>query len=405
MEECFFRPPGPPGLPFIGNLLHLDKSAPHRYLWQLSEKYGALMFLRLGFVPTLVVSSARMAEEVMKTHDLEFSSRPSLLGQQKAQSFRSIREDEVSRMIEKISKFASASKLVNLSETLHFLTSTIICRIAFSKRYEDEGWERSRFHTLLSEAQAIMGASFFKDYFPFMGWVDKLTGLTARLQKILRELDLFYQEIIDHLNPERTKYEQEDITDILIGGTDTIAAILVWAMTALMKDPIVMKKAQEEIRNIGGKKGFRDEDDIEKLPYLKALTKETMKLHPPIPLIPRATLENCSVNGCEVPPKTLVFVNAWAIGRDPESRENPHEFNPERFLGTFIDFKGQHYGLMAFRAGRRGCPGIYLRTVIIQLALGNLLYSFDWEMPNGTLHGTTWPTCWKHPWRFPPVAV
>lgn len=83
MEECFFRPPGPPGLPFIGNLLHLDKSAPHRYLWQLSEKYGALMFLRLGFVPTLVVSSARMAEEVMKTHDLEFSSRPSLLGQQK----------------------------------------------------------------------------------------------------------------------------------------------------------------------------------------------------------------------------------------------------------------------------------------------------------------------------------
>ena len=150
-----------------------------------------------------------------------------------------------------------------------------------------------------------------------------------------------------------------------------------------MKDPIVMKKAQEEIRNIGGKKGFRDEDDIEKLPYLKALTKETMKLHPPIPLIPRATPENCSVNGCEVPPKTLVFVNAWAIGRDPESRENPHEFNPERFLGTFIDFKGQHYGLMAFRAGRRGCPGIYLRTVIIQLALGNLLYSFDWEMPNG----------------------
>ncbi|RVX15073.1 Cytochrome P450 76A2 [Vitis vinifera] len=315
MEECFFRPPGPPGLPFIGNLLHLDKSAPHRYLWQLSEKYGALMFLRLGFVPTLVVSSARMAEEVMKTHDLEFSSRPSLLGQQKAQSFRSIREDEVSRMIEKISKFASASKLVNLSETLHFLTSTIICRIAFSKSHLGLGNDSSN------------------------------EGSNS-----------------DEESPRRNqKYRR--------------------------------------------KEGFRDEDDIEKLPYLKALTKETMKLHPPIPLIPRATPENCSVNGCEVPPKTLVFVNAWAIGRDPESRENPHEFNPERFLGTFIDFKGQHYGLMAFRAGRRGCPGIYLRTVIIQLALGNLLYSFDWEMPNGTLHGTTWPTCWKHPWRFPPVAV
>ena len=100
-------------------------------------------------------------------------------------------------------------------------------------------------------------------------------------------------------------------------------------MTAIMKDPIVMKKAQEEIRNIGGKKGFRDEDDIEKLPYLKALMKETMKLHPPIPLIPRATLENCSVNGCEVPPKTLVFVNGWAIGRDPYYQTKAKRFHPE----------------------------------------------------------------------------
>lgn len=72
-------PPGPPGLPFIGNLHQLERSATHIYLWHLSKQYSPLMFLRLGFVPTLVVSSPRMAEEVMKTHDREFSSRPSLL--------------------------------------------------------------------------------------------------------------------------------------------------------------------------------------------------------------------------------------------------------------------------------------------------------------------------------------
>ena len=244
-------PPGPPGLPFIGNLHQMDNSAPHRYLWQLSKQYGPLMSLRLGFVPTIVVSSAKIAKEVMKTQDLEFASRPSLIGQQRlsyngldlafspyndywremreicvlhlftlkrVKSYTSIREYEVSQMIEKISKLASASKLINLSEALMFLTSTIICRVAFGKRYEGEGCERSRFHGLLNDAQAMLGSFFFSDHFPLMGWLDKLTGLTARLEKTFREMDLFYQEIIEeHLKPDRKKQELEDITDVLIG--------------------------------------------------------------------------------------------------------------------------------------------------------------------------------------------
>ena len=209
------------------------------------------MSLRLGFVPTIVVSSARIAKEVMKTHDLEFASRPSLIGPRRlsyncldlafspyndywremrkicvlhlftlkrVKSYTPIREYEVSQMIEKISKLASASKLINLSETVMFLTSTIICRVAFGKRYEDEGFERSRFHGLLNDAQAMLGSFFFSDHFPLMGWLDKLTGLTARLEKTFRDMDLFYQEIIeDHLKPDRNKQEQEDITDVLIG--------------------------------------------------------------------------------------------------------------------------------------------------------------------------------------------
>ena len=175
------------------------------------------MSLRLGFVPTIVVSSAKIAKEVMKTQDLEFASRPSLIGQQRlsyngldlvfspyndywremrkicvlhlftlkrVKSYTSIREYEVSQMIEKISKLASASKLINLSEALMFLTSTIICRVAFGKRYEGEGCERSRFHGLLNDAQAMLGSFFFSDHFPLMGWLDKLTGLTAGSRKL-----------------------------------------------------------------------------------------------------------------------------------------------------------------------------------------------------------------------------
>ncbi|CAL5383493.1 unnamed protein product [Camellia sinensis] len=410
-------PPGPPGLPFIGNLHQLNNSAPHRYLWQLSKQYGPLMSLRLGSVPTLVVSSARMGKEVMKTHDLEFDSRPSMVGQQKlsyngldlvfaplndywremrkicvlhlfnskrVQSFQSVREDEVLLMIKQISKLASANKGTNLSDTLISLTSTIICRVAFGKRYEDEGHARSRFHSLLNEAQALAAIFFVSDYFPLMGWIDKLSGLYGRLEKNFKELDMFYQEIIDdHLDPKRQTSAQEDITDVLLKLQSdrsfaidltldnikavlmTSAATLVWAMTALMKNPKVMKRVQDEIRNLIGEKGFVSEDDLQKLPYLKAIVKETLRLYPAAPLlVPRETTQTIKLEGYEIPP-------------------NVKEFLPERFLGSAIDFKGQHFELVPFGAGRRGCPGIYMGAVTVELTLANLLYSFDWELPNG----------------------
>ncbi|CAL5383492.1 unnamed protein product [Camellia sinensis] len=437
-------PPGPPGLPFIGNLHQLDNSAPHRYFWQLSKQYGPLMSLRLGSVPTLVVSSAKMAKEVMKTHDLEFSSRPSMVGPQKlsyngldlafapyndywrqmrkvcvlqlfntkrVQSFHSVREEEVHRMIEKISKLASEDNGINLSEMLMALTSTTICRVAFGKRYEDEGHERSRFHSLLNEGQAMFASFFISDYFPLMGWVDRLSGLYGRLEKNFKEFDKFYQEIIDdHLDPKRRKSNQEDITDVLLklqnnrslaiditfdhikavlmniffGGTDTSAATLVWAMTALMQNTKAMKRVQEEVRNLVGEKGSVDEDDLQNLPYLKAVVKETMRLHPAVPLlVPRETTQTCKIDGYEIPPKTLVYVNAWAIGRDPEAWDNPQEFLPERFIGSTIDFKGQDFELVPFGAGRRGCPGLYMGAVQVELTLANLLCAFDWELPVG----------------------
>ncbi|KAJ9691226.1 hypothetical protein PVL29_013413 [Vitis rotundifolia] len=166
-----------------------------------------------------------MAEEVMKTHDREFSSRPSLLAliweirkicvlhlfsSKRAQSFRPILENEVLGMIKKISKSVSASKLTNLSEILPSLTNAIICRVAFGKSYDDEGCERSRFHRLLAEFQTSLGGFYFSDYFPLMGWVDKLSGMTSQLEKIFKESDSFDQEIIDeHLHPSSPKPEQE----------------------------------------------------------------------------------------------------------------------------------------------------------------------------------------------------
>ncbi|WCJ35133.1 cytochrome P450 family 71 subfamily B polypeptide 26 [Euphorbia peplus] len=437
-------PPGPKGLPIIGNLHQLDNSTLHHHLWQLSQTFGPLMSLRLGSQKLLVVSSAQTAKHVLKTYDLIFCSRPSFSGQQKlsyngldlafapfdsywreirkicvvylfnsirVQSFRPVREFEVNHMIVKISALSNSNKVVNLSEVMMALTSTIICRVAFGKRYEEEGIERSRFQGLLNDTQALFMSFFVGDYFPGFGFVDRLTGLRGVLDKNFRDFDVFYDKIIEeHLDEKRVKPEQEDILDVLlglwkdrsfkvqltfehikavlmnvfVGGTDTSAATVVWAMTFLMKNPKTMKKAQDEVRNIIQNKGFVDEDDVQKLPYLKAIVKETMRLQPTAPLlVPRQVSQYCKLEGYDIEEKTIVYVNAYAIGRDPQAWENPDEFRPERFVGSDIDMKGQDYELIPFGAGRRICPGIFMGISTVELSLANLLYKFNWEMPDG----------------------
>ncbi|KAK7260171.1 hypothetical protein RIF29_25991 [Crotalaria pallida] len=437
-------PLGPRGLPIIGNLHQLNNTSTlHLQLWQLSKIYGPLFSLRLGLRPAVVVSSPKLAKEVLKNYGLVFSGRPPLLGQQKlsyngldivfspyndywreirkicvihifslkrVSSFSSIRQYEVKQLIKKISSHASSSAVTNLSELMISLSSTMICRIAFGRRYEDEGTEKSRFHELVHEIQAMLAVFFVSDYIPFMGWIDKLSGLHARLDRIYKQMDEFYHEVIDERLNKNIEKEEEVIVDvllqlkkqrsfsvdltydhikgvfmnILVAATDTTAATLVWAMTALIKNPRVMKKAQEEIRKFGGNKIFLDEDDIQNLPYLKAAIKETLRLYLPTPLlVPREANENCIIDGYQIQAKTIVFINAWAIHRDPEAWKDPEEFYPERFLNSAIDFEGQDYELIPFGAGRRICPGLQMAVPILGLVLANLLHSFDWELPQG----------------------
>ena len=147
--------------------------------------------------------------------------------------------------------------------------------------------------------------------------------------------------------------------DIISAGTDTSAAMVVWAMTELLKNPTIMKKAQDELRSVIPDKTFIEEDDIVKLEYLKAIVKETFRSHPPAPLLlVRESLNKCTIQGYDILPKTLVFVNAWAIGRDPKFWKEPEIFLPERFLESSIDFRGHDFELIPFGAGRRMCPGM-----------------------------------------------
>ncbi|RWR97020.1 Cytochrome P450 71A1 [Cinnamomum micranthum f. kanehirae] len=168
------------------------------------------------------------------------------------------------------------------------------------------------------------------------------------------------------------------------GGTDTTAVTLEWAMAELIKHPDAMEKAQAEVRRVVGEKSKVEEEDLHQLHYLKLIIKETLRFHPVAPLlVPRESTRDVVIRGYHIPAKTRVFINAWAIGRDPMSWENAEEFCPERFAHSSVDFKGQDFELIPFGAGRRSCPGIAFGISSVELALANLLYWFNWEMPKG----------------------
>lgn len=196
----------------------------------------------------------------------------------------------------------------------------------------------------------------------------------------------------DKTNPALTSDNIKTvIIDMFVASSETAATALQWTMSELMRNPRVMRKAQDEVRRalaVAGQDGVTEES-LPDLPYLHLLIKESLRLHPPVTmLLPRECREPCRVMGFDVPEGVMVLVNAWAIGRDPAHWDSPEEFAPERFEGGgAADFKGTDFEYIPFGAGRRMCPGMAFGLANMELALAALLYHFDWELPGGMLPG------------------
>jgi cytochrome P450 len=172
-----------------------------------------------------------------------------------------------------------------------------------------------------------------------------------------------------------------DLQDLFVAGTDTTASTLEWAMTEVVCNPEIMLKAKRELEKMIGSGVPIEESDIAKLPYLQAIIKETLRLHPPVPfLLPRKAERNVDIGGYTIPKDAQVLVNVWNIGRDPTLWVNPTLFSPERFLGSDIDVKGRNFELAPFGSGRRICPGLQLANRMLLLMLGSLVNSFDWKL-------------------------
>ncbi|XVE50482.1 hypothetical protein DITRI_Ditri01bG0165800 [Diplodiscus trichospermus] len=464
-------PPSPPKLPLVGNIHQLGR-LPHRSLQDLSRKYGSLLLLQLGHNPTLVVSSAEMVREIIKNHDVVFSSRTSttaannllygcstigfapygeywrqvrkicvleLLSQRRVHSFRFVREEEVKLVINKIRHASLKGETVNLTQVMMAFSHDVVSRCAISRKCEEEDGNNN-FGQLTRRTMALLMNFCFGDMFPYLRWLDVLTGFIPSVKAVKGEIDAFFQQIIEEhraskgfdkntnkdfvsifLQLQKDGVLEIDLTednlkavilDMFVAGSETTSSTIEWLMAELLKNPHVMKKVQEEVRNVVGKKSKVDVDDINQMVYLKCVIKETLRLHSVVPLVPRKTTASVKLGGYDIPSNVTVFINAWAIHRDPNWWEKPEEFIPERFENSHVDFKGQDFQFIPFGCGRRSCPGMSFAIASMEHVIASLLYWFDWKLPAGQhmdnldmseLHGIT--VCKKVPLHVVPVSV
>ncbi|KAG6404322.1 hypothetical protein SASPL_136568 [Salvia splendens] len=327
-----------------------------------------------------------------------------LLSNKRVQSYRRVREEETSLLIRKI---ASSPNLANLSEAFQKMTNDVVCRIALGKKYSGGG-EGMVFGEIVDALIELLGTFSVGDYVPWLGWINRINGLDARVANVAKMYDEFLQRVIEEhrekgdgsavdfvdvlLQFQRESEEKvEDYTikavieDMFNAGTHSTSTALEWTIAELIKNPRTMKTLQTEVREIGKSKDEINEDDIEKMPYLKAAIKEGLRLHAPTPLLlPREPTRDTKVLGYDVARGTQVMINAWAINKDPASwGEDAEEFRPERFLDSSVDLRGKHLQFIPFGAGRRGCPGITFTLAVNELALAKLVHKFDFGLPGG----------------------
>jgi cytochrome P450 len=173
------------------------------------------------------------------------------------------------------------------------------------------------------------------------------------------------------------------VQELFGAGSESAFTTLEWAVAELMKNPKAMQRATAEVRHAFAADGTVVEARLRELPYLQHVIRETLRLHPPVPLlIPRECREACQVLGYDVPQGAQVLVNVWAIARDERYWDAPEEFRPERFEreAAARDFRGADFELLPFGGGRRICPGMAFGLAIVEYALASLMLHFDWEL-------------------------
>ncbi|KAJ6413521.1 hypothetical protein OIU84_006341 [Salix udensis] len=431
--------PGPRGLPIFGSLLTLSRGLAHRTLASMawSRDSTQLMALSLGSTPVVVASDPHTAREILTS--IHFADRPikqsakslmfsraigfapngtywrllrriasgHLFSPRRILAHESLRQLECSTMLRAITNEQKQNGFVSLRKHLQFASLNNIMGSVFGKRYsmEHDSQDLEELRGMVREGFELLGAFNWCDYLPWLNYFYDPLRINERCLKLVPRVRKLVKGIIEeHRNSEsgkggdscdfvdvllslegQEKLEDDDMVAVLwemiFRGTDTTALLTEWVMAEVVLHPEVQEKLHSEL-DMAAKDGSLADADVAKLPYLQAVVKETLRVHPPGPLLSWARLSTSDVqlsNGMVIPANTTAMVNMWAITHDPHVWEDPLEFKPERFIEADVDVRGNDLRLAPFGAGRRVCPGKNLGLVTVTLWVAKLVHSFEWK--------------------------
>ncbi|KAJ0433374.1 putative cytochrome P450 [Helianthus annuus] len=436
-------PPGPRSLPLAGNLLSLDPEL-HSYFAAVAKTYGPISRLWLGKKLGILITSPDLAREVLKLNDTIFANRDvpvagieatyggndivwtpygdqwrmlrkicvrEMLSNQVLDSVYSLRRKEIRNTVNYL--YNHAGSPVNVGEQMFLTVLNVITGMMWGGTVKSEDRERlgAEFRQLISELTGYLGMPNLSDFYPGLARFD-LQGVKKNMKVLAKRFDGIFETMIEQRgkmggdenkdflqfllklkdsgdsNPPFTiTHLKSLLMDMVVGGTDTTSNTVEFALAEMMNQPEMLKKAQHELDTVVGKDSIVEESHINKLPYLYAIMKETLRLHPTLPLlVPHCPSESCVIGGYTVPKGARVFVNVWSIHRDPAIWENPLEFRPERFLDGKWDYTGNDFTYFPFGSGRRICAGTAMGERMFMFLLGSIIHSFDWQLGQGKEH-------------------
>ncbi|KAF4404052.1 hypothetical protein G4B88_014508 [Cannabis sativa] len=443
-------PPGPRGLPLVGYLPFLTPNI-HQDFSGLAKLYGPIFKLWMGSKLSVVITSPQLIAQVVREQDTVFANRYVSTGaavithdgqdiafgsygpEWKKLRKVFVREMSSNNMIDNMYELRKAEVKKSMKYifermntpvdigSLVFQTTmntVISMTIGASFKGADAAIDSDEFKKAVEELIRMLGKFNISDVFPALKWFD-IQGIERDITKITHMFEGMYDKAIDKRKNSLKEgksmgkdflqflmelHEEKDsetpismteikalLTDTFLAVTDTTTTTVEWGMAEILNKPEVLKKIQEELKQVVGLNNNVEESHLPKLTYLYAVLKETLRLHPPVPfLIPRKPSKTTVVGGYTIPKGTTIYLNIWSMQRDPNVWENASEFLPERFLADQskgdIDysFSGKNFKYLPFGSGRRMCAGISLGERMLMHMLASFLHCFDWKMPIGT---------------------
>ncbi|KAL2338229.1 hypothetical protein Fmac_012675 [Flemingia macrophylla] len=441
--------PGPSGFPVVGLAPTFTGPLTHRVLAKLAHAFDAnrLMAFSVGFTRFIISSHPDTAKEILSSsvfadrpvkesayellfhramgfapygeywRNLRRISATHMFSPRRIAASGAFRAQVGAKMVKDIVSLVGKHGEVEVRKVLHFGSLNNVMMSVFGRSYVfGEGGDGCELEDLVREGYDLLGVFNWSDHFPLLGRLD-LQGVRKRCRSLVDKVNVFVGKIILEHRLKRAAEGEDKVRDVescgdfvdvllemekesklqhsdmvailwemIFRGTDTVAILLEWILARMVLHPEIQCKAQAEIDSVVGPGRSVSENDLVNLPYVGGIVKETLRIHPPGPLLSwaRLSIQDTHIGNHFVPAGTTAMVNMWAITHDQEVWSDPQVFKPERFVNAEkdtrvdINIMGSDLRLAPFGSGRRVCPGKALGLATVELWLAMLLQNFQW---------------------------